>query len=155
MKKFFALARLMFVQQYRIKPNGEKKKSVIITYVVLAVCFLPMLVSVAMGTFSIGKMVGTDTGVVSSLILGCQGLVVLFGTASIMTIVFNGADNNKLLYMPVKPTTIFLARLATVYANEVITSLVVVLPTLRNETQHCLHCTHAVYYICIIFQNVD
>ncbi|MGN1039905.1 MAG: hypothetical protein ACI4QL_00585 [Candidatus Fimimonas sp.] len=127
MKKFFALARLMFVQQYRIKPNGEKKKSVIITYVVLAVCFLPMLVSVAMATFSIGKLVGTDTGVVASLILGCQGLVVLFGTASIMTIVFNGADNNKLLYMPVKPTTIFLARLATVYANEVLTSLVVVL----------------------------
>lgn len=130
MKKFFALARLMFVQQYRIKPNGEKKKSVIITYVVLAVCFLPMLVSVAMGTFSIGKLVGMDTGVVASLILGCQGLVVLFGTMSIMTIVFNGADNNKLLFLPVKPTTIFLARLAAVYANEVITSLVVVLATI-------------------------
>lgn len=125
MKKFFSLVRLMFSQLYRIKPNGEKKKSVIATYIVLAICFLPMIIMISVGSFSIGKIVGNDAGVLASLLLGCQGLVVLFGTTSIMTIVFNGADSQKLLYMPIKSTTIFLARLTTVYINEMLTSLLV------------------------------
>ncbi len=133
MKQFLALVKLLFSQQYKIKPNaGKKRSSKIAIYVVLAVCFLPLIVSVCVGSYSIGTVVGSDTGVLAMLILICQGFVLIFGILSIVTNIFNGADSDRLLFLPIKATTIFLARLTVVYINETLTSalatLVLLLP---------------------------
>lgn len=133
MKQFLALVKLLFVQQYKIKPNaGKKRGSTIAMYIVLAVCFLPLLVSVCVGSFSVGTIVGRDTGVLAMLILTCQGFVLMFGTLSVVTNIFNGTDSDRLLYLPLKATTIFLARLTVVYISETLTSalatLVLLLP---------------------------
>ena len=133
MKQFLALVKLLFVQQYKIKPNvGKKRGGTIATYVILAVCFLPLLISVCVGGYSLGSVVGCDTGVLAMLIFTCQGFVLMFGTLSVVTNIFNGTDSDRLLYLPLKATTIFLARLTVVYINETLTSalatLVLLLP---------------------------
>ncbi len=129
MRKFLSLVKLLFVQQYRIKPSDSKKKRIgtIVALCVLGLCFLPMIVSVIIATYALGKVAGPDAGICSLLILVCQGLVLIFGTLSIITTVFNANDADKLLYLPVKPITIFLAKFTVVYINEVITSVVVIL----------------------------
>lgn len=134
MKRFFALAKLLFVQQYRVKPFESKRKKVgtIALLCFVGLCFLPLIVGVAFVTFYMGKYGGPDEGLCAMLILMCQGLVVLFGLPSVMTNIFNGKDADKLLSLPLKPNTIFLAKLFVVYVNEVITSafsiLIILLP---------------------------
>lgn len=134
MKRFLSLVKLLFVQQYRMKPFDSKRKKVgtIVLLCFVALCFLPLIVGVAFVTYYMGKLGGADEGICAMLILMCQGLVVLFGLPSIMTNIFNGKDADKLLCLPVRANTIFLAKLLVVYLNEVITSafsiLIIMLP---------------------------
>ncbi|MCM1289067.1 MAG: hypothetical protein NC132_00155 [Corallococcus sp.] len=134
MKRFLSLAKLLFVQQYRMKPFESKRRkiSTIVLLCIVALCFLPLIIGVAIVTYYMGKLGGPDEGVCAMLVLMCQGLVVLFGLPSVMTNIFNGKDADKLLCLPVKANTIFLAKLLVVYVNEVITSvfsiLIILLP---------------------------
>ena len=134
MKRFLSLVRLLFVQQYRMKPFESKKRkiSTILLLCFVAVCFLPLIFGIAFVTFYIGKLSGANNGIAAMLITLCQGLVVLFGLPAIMTNIFNGKDSDKLLCLPVRANTIFLAKLFAVYLNEVITSvfsiLIILLP---------------------------
>ena len=129
MKHFFALTKLLFVQQYRMKPFESKRRQIgtIALVCVVAICFLPLLIGVAFVTYYMGKLGGADVNIAAMLILMCQGLVVLFGLPSVMINIFNGKDADKLLCLPVKASTIFLAKLFVVYLNEVITSVVSIL----------------------------
>lgn len=132
MKKYLAMVKLLFVQQYRIRPIGEKKKRVgmVILLVVLGLCFLPMLASLVAGSYFLGTVAGADTGICSLLLLVCQGLVLVFGTIAVISNVFSSKDADKLLFLPVSTTKIFLAKLTVVYVNEVITSAVTILVAL-------------------------
>ncbi len=58
MKKFISLTKLLFVQQYRVKPTDGKKRrgGTIAAYIILAVCFAPMLVMIAISMFGLGKL---------------------------------------------------------------------------------------------------
>lgn len=129
MKKYLSLVKLLFTQQYRVKPSSDKKKrsGTIIAFVVLGICLLPTLIGMALFSYTLGAVAGADAGLVSLLVLACQGLVFLFGTSSLLTNVFNSRDADKLLFLPVRSTTIFLAKLTVVYVNEVITTAVTVL----------------------------
>lgn len=129
MKKYLSLVKLLFSQQYRVKPSSDKKKrsGTIIAFVVLGICLLPTLIGLAFFSYTLGAVAGADAGLVSLLVLACQGLVFVFGTSSLLTNVFNSRDADKLLFLPVRSTTIFLAKLTVVYVNEVITTAVTVL----------------------------
>lgn len=132
MKKYFALVKLLFGLQYRIKPTDSKKKrgGTIAAFIVIGLCFLPMLAGIAVATFYMGQVTRGDVNVASILIFVCQGLVLLFGVFSMMTTVFASKDADKLLFLPVGSTTIFAAKLTVQYVNEVITTAVAVLVTL-------------------------
>ncbi len=129
MKKYLSLVKLAFVQQYRAKPTNAKNKrsGTVIAFVVLGICFLPVLVAMAVFTYMLGSVTGTDSHIVTLLITVCQGLVLIFGTPSLLTNVFNGKDADRLLYLPIKSTTLFAAKFTVVYLNEVITTAVTVL----------------------------
>ena len=129
MTKFFSLVKLLFVQQYRIKPTGGKKKrtGAIVVIIVLALCLLPTVLGLIYAAYILGKTIGRDVGVVSIMVLISQGLVLLFGTITVISSVFNSKDADKLLFLPMRPITIFLAKLVVVYFNEVITTAVVIL----------------------------
>jgi len=126
MRKYLSLVKLLFVQQYRVKPTEGKKKrgGTIAALVIIGLCFLPMLIGIAVATFYLGKISKGDVGVASLIIFISQGLVVLFGIQSLISNVFSAKDADKLLFLPVRPATIFSAKLTVVYINEVITTVV-------------------------------
>ena len=132
MKAFLELIKILFIQQYRIKPIGNKKKQIgtIIALVVLALCFLPMIIGMAIIMYYIGKISAGNVGFCALLILMCQSLVMLFGLPAIISNVFNCKDADKLLPLPLKPISIFSAKLCVVYINEVLTTVLVILVTL-------------------------
>ncbi len=129
MKKFITLVKLLFSQQFKAKASADKKKrgGTIVAFVALGICFAPMLVGVAITTFTLGQLVGANQGIVAMLILLCQALVLFLGLPSLISGVFMPKDADKLLYLPIKPSTIFSAKLTVAYLNEVITTAVTIL----------------------------
>lgn len=133
MKKYFALVKLLFTQQYKMRPKsgeqGSKKKRVgtVIAFIALGVCFLPMIISVTTAVYFVGKMSDGNAHAATFLTLMCQGLVLMFGLHSLISNVFVVKDADRLLYLPVRTHTVFLAKLTVVYLNEVITTAVMAL----------------------------
>lgn len=129
MKKFMSLVRLLFVQQYRTKPTeGKKKKGgTIAVFIILGICFIPILFGIAVVTYELGKLAGCDAGILSVLIFASQTLVFVFGLSSLMVTVFTSKDADKLLFLPMRSSTIFAAKLTVAYINEVITTAVTIL----------------------------
>ena len=133
MRKFLALVKLLFTQQYKIRPNSDGKSSkkkragTIIALIALALCFAPTIVSVAAAVYYLGRLSGGNVYIAGFLVLTCQGLVLMFGLHTIISNVFVVRDADKLLYLPVRANTIFLAKLTVAYLNEVITTAVIAL----------------------------
>ena len=136
MTKFLALVKLLFVQQYKSRPKSDegkgKKKRVgtIALFIVLGLCFLPMIISVVAAVYYLGLLSKGNVYVAGFLALVCQGLVLMFGLHAVISNVFVSKDADKLLYLPVRLHTIFLAKLTVTYLNEVITTAALVLITL-------------------------
>lgn len=133
MTKFLSLLKLQFTQQFRARPTkGKKRGGIIAAFIILGICFLPILISMAVSMYFMGTIGGNNPGVLSFLILICQGLVLVFGLFTIISQVYNCKDADKLLYLPVKPITIFLVKLGVAYLNEVLTTaatiIIILLP---------------------------
>lgn len=135
MKRYLSLVKLLFIQQYRVKPQlGKRKKGgTIAAFVILGLCFLPMLIGLASGMYYLGQVSrGLDNvaSIASMLLFLSQGVVLLFGIPTLISNVFTAKDADKLLFLPVRSSTIFAAKLTVVYLNEVITTAVMLLATL-------------------------
>ena len=138
MKKFLALVKLLFKQQYKMRPKSDgqtskkKRAGTVIALIFLGLCFLPMISSIAVAVYYLGRVSGGNVYIAGFLTLMCQGLVLMFGLHAIISNVFVVKDADKLLYLPVRSHTIFLAKLTVAYLNEVITTavttLVILLP---------------------------
>ena len=133
MKKYLSLVKLLFVQQFKSREavkstsNKRKRSGTVTLFVVLALCFTPLLVSIAVAMYYMGMVSGGNVYVGTFLTLSCQGLVLMFGLHTIISNVFTVRDADKLLYLPVRAHVIFMAKLTVAYLNEVITSAVTVL----------------------------
>ena len=133
MKKYLALVKLLFTQQYKMRPNSDgkstkrKRAGTVIALVALGLCFLPMLISIAGSVYYLGRMSQGNVYVAGFLVLICQGLVLMFGLHTLISNVFVVKDADKLLYLPVRTHTIFFAKLTVAYLNEVITTAVTAL----------------------------
>ena len=141
MTKFWTLVGLNFKQQFRAKPQADKKgkkAGTIALYIVLALVFVPMLVGVFVACLQFGALTTmmssiTDemmTAFVGSLVILAQGVTLLFGFSAVLSNVFNCRDADKLLYLPVDGATVFLSKFFVTYVNELVTSTVVMLCTL-------------------------
>ena len=133
MTKFLALVKLLFVQQYKSRPKtddgkGKKKRAgTIALFVVIGICLLPMIISIVSAVYYLGLLSEGNVYIAGFLALVCQGLVLMFGLHAIISNVFVSKDADKLLYLPVRVHTIFLAKLTVAYLNEVITTAFFVL----------------------------
>lgn len=133
MKKYLALVKLLFTQQYKLRPktdekgNTKKRTGTIIALIVLGVAFVPVLISIAVAVYFLGRLSHGNAYIATFLTLMCQGLVLMFGLHTIISNVFVCKDADKLLYLPMRSHTIFLAKLTVAYLNEVITTAVSVL----------------------------
>ena len=137
MKKYLSLVHLFFVQQFKSRTavsgsSNKRRVKIAIVIAVLALCFAPLLISIAVVMYYMGKLSNGNVYVGTFLTLSCQGLVLMFGLHAIITNVFTVRDADKLLYLPVRAYTIFFAKLTVAYINEVITTaasvLLVLLP---------------------------
>ncbi len=136
MKKYLALVKLLFIQQFKMTFNkkrasdaqsakeGKRRAGAAAVIVLLALCLAPLLVSLAVAMYYMGKLSGGNVYLGTFLTLLCQGLVLMFGVHSIMSNVFVVRDADRLLYLPVKYHVIFLAKLTVAYLNELLTSAV-------------------------------
>ena len=133
MTKFLALVKLLFVQQYKSRPKadegkGKKKRGgTIALFIVVGLCLLPMIISLVAAVYYLGLLSEGNVYIAGFLVLMCQGLVLMFGLHAVISNVFISKDADKLLYLPVRVHTIFLAKLTVAYLNEVITTAIVVL----------------------------
>lgn len=132
MKKYFALVKLLFSQQFKSRQMGDDKSvkkrrtGTVIALIVLGLCFVPFLISLAVAMYFMGKISQGNVYVGTFLLLGCQGLVLMFGVHAIISNVFVVRDADKLMYLPIRPSTIFFAKLTVAYINEVITTAVTI-----------------------------
>ena len=129
MTKFFSLVGLTFKQQFRTKPTDSGKKSIVgtvVLYVALAIVFVPVAICIFIGCLALGKYVSanlpqdTYAGIVGTLLLGVQGVTLLFGFHGVLVNVFNCKDADKLLYLPINGTTVFWAKFFVAYVNEAV-----------------------------------
>ena len=143
MKNTTALFSILIKERLRSKGAGFglksnsyalRRKTHILFWAVMAVCFLPLLTGIAIfaygigGTFSSvadGALLFTDT--VSAAVGLGQIAVLLVGLVSIVTTLYQGSDNEILLALPIKPSEIFTAKFMCVYVFEFGTSLLVTL----------------------------
>lgn len=141
MTKFFSLVGLMFKQQFRTKPtqnDGDKKKSKVGT-IILAILILLLVVPIAVlmfvGCLGIGGYASanlsadTYAGIVGTLILGVQGMTLLFGFHSVLSNVFNCKDADKLLYLPISGSAVFWAKFFVAYVEEAVGGALLLLIT--------------------------
>lgn len=132
MKKYLALVKLQFTQQFKSHQMGDaksvkkKRASTAIALVVLGLCFLPFLISVAVAMYFMGKISQGNVYLGTFLLIVSQGLVLMFGVHAIISNVFVVKDADKLMYLPIRPSTIFFAKLTVAYINEVITTAVTI-----------------------------
>ena len=64
MTKFLSLLKLQFTQQFRALPvKGKKKGGVIAAFVVLGLCFLPIIISIVASMYFLGTIAGNNAGV--------------------------------------------------------------------------------------------
>ena len=128
MTKFFALVKAMFLNQQRastFKSKASNKKGVS-TWLILGIVFAPLLMLMAVQTYFVGTLSDAtiQKEVISVLMGACQGMVFMFSIPSMLNVVFSCNDAERLLSMPIKPITIFTAKLTLVYLYELATSLV-------------------------------
>lgn len=131
MKKYFSLVKLLFLQQFKSRAtagNAKKRRvGTVILFVILAICFTPLLLALALSMYYMGKLSGGSVYLGTYLMLNCQGLVLLLGLHTIISNVFTVRDADKLLYLPVNAHVIFFGKLTVAYLNEIITTAVAVI----------------------------
>lgn len=133
MKKFLSLVGVVLKQQYRVKPSSTdkpKKGGAVALIVLVALCFCPILGGVAFLCYALGQLAPLDAGVITLLLLANSGITLLFGLPSVISQVYNGKGNDKLLPLPINSQQLFFAKLFAVYVNEATTSSLLVLVTL-------------------------
>lgn len=141
MTKFFSLVGLMFKQQFRTKPtesDGDQKKSKVGT-IILAILILLLAVPIAVlmfvGCLGIGGYASanlsadTYAGIVGTLILGVQGMTLVFGFHSVLSNVFNCKDADKLLYLPISGSAVFWTKFFVAYVEETVGGALLLLIT--------------------------
>lgn len=137
MTKFKTLLKINLLQAYRPKKNTTKKTMPIwVIYIILGVCFVPVLVSIFGACLSLGEFLAQPQnlkylGVCTTFLITAVELVnVFFGFKSMLGTVYMTNDSDMLLALPVKPIVIFFSKLAVCYIVEFFSTVLLLLVTL-------------------------
>lgn len=151
MKNYWIVTRLLVRNMLR---RGSKKDSGAIwaAFIGLGVLYLMVAGMMTGGTYMLGAIMG-QAGMISQLItvllsIGCMA-VLIFGLISMLNTVYFSKDTEFFMALPVKPATVYLAKLTVVYAAESVLSILLLLPCLL--TAGIVTHMGAVYYITMLF----
>lgn len=126
MKNFFAYLKLLLIDQFRFKTGGNK--GMLAAVIILAVCFIPVLILLFIGMLSVGGLIadlGIMTEAVTLLITIGQIVVIVFGLIIMLNTLYFSKDSEFALPLPMRPMTVYAAKLTSVYIFELITSFII------------------------------
>ncbi len=126
---------LAFNMRYYLIPrfsNKKDKKKYIITMCVLAAVLLIPVVSLLVGLYALivtTQNVEATRDLLSSLFVISQIITLFFGISTYLQVMYFSNDRAILATLPVKTSDIFITKLLTATAMEMLTSLILVLPS--------------------------
>ena len=126
---------LAFNLRYYLIPrfaNKKDKKKFIGTMIALGVVFLIPIGSLLAGLYALivtTENIEATRDLLSSLFVISQVITLFFGISTYLQVMYFSNDRNILATLPVKPAEVFLSKLLTATAMEMLTSLVLVLPS--------------------------
>ena len=130
MTTFFKLVRVFLIQTYRL--NKDQKKSRKYMYIGMLLGFLPLIAIGALSAFVMGAALKGDTargaGFLSLIFIADFLIIMFFGLIAMLQAVFFSKDAETLLSLPVRPATLFFAKMVVVYISELTIAAATVIP---------------------------
>ncbi|MEG2001942.1 MAG: hypothetical protein RR107_02450 [Clostridia bacterium] len=124
MNNFLLIYKTIFKQKFRRDKGAKRSKSfktgMIFTFGLLAVIYLPLLGMQLFAMADAAARGGFGKQYLSMVYTMLQGISLFFGTILLMNTLFNSRENEFFATLPVKPQTIFFAKLAYVVTNELV-----------------------------------
>ncbi|MGL5978122.1 MAG: hypothetical protein ACRCZJ_03935, partial [Erysipelotrichaceae bacterium] len=127
MRKFFLLSKILFKNSFSIKSKKQ-----LLPYLVLAICFLPTIIS-SVALLSYGYELVTPAGMQSTILtmglFAANLLTFIFAIFFVPSLLYFSKDNEGLLYLPLTPIQVGLAKLTLVLPTSYIAYLMLAGPT--------------------------
>ena len=151
MKNYFTIFRLFF--KYMFRKGGEKSsKWIWAAYIFVGLVFAAVIASICV---TIAVLANTVNGmgllpefITMMLVVACVA-VVLLGLVPMMTYLYFSRDTEFMLTLPVKSSTVFMAKLSVVYLTEIIVSTVILIPAMLSVG--IITGQGALFYIIMLF----
>ncbi|MCL2256509.1 MAG: hypothetical protein FWC11_06660, partial [Firmicutes bacterium] len=135
MKNYLAVLKILIRNNYfPTKEKGQKSDkgriALVVSLAVLVVVFAPILI---VGVFFSAPVV-YDLGLANEfivVILAIASLLVLFfGVVAMLGYLYFSRDTEFFLSLPIKPSTIFMAKFTIIYVTELVIAALILFPTL-------------------------
>lgn len=151
MKNYFTIFRLLF--KYMFRKSGEKgSKWIWAAYIFVGLVFAAVIVSICLAIAALAETVngmGLLPEFITLLLTVACIAVVLLGLVPMMTYLYFSRDTEFMLTLPVKPSTVFMAKLSVVYLTEIIVSTVILIPAMLSVG--IITGQSALFYIVMLF----
>lgn len=160
MNKFLILTKLNLREYFGMPKDKQARKRKLATTIGLSVCFLPIIVLMCVGVYFMAgniAIAGGLVGLIGTIIFMAQMIVIFFGMASYLSVMYFSKDNEFLAHLPVSSMTVYLSKLLVVYLTNLIVSLAIVLPTTITAGAAATAAGYAVgahYYILAVFGSL-
>lgn len=129
--KLIILTKALLKNGFGIKATGKKKVRQIIFIVLIAVCFLPLFISLSLfvSTMYDALRAIEQEGVILSLGVAATSFTIFFfGVFYVINIFYYSDDVENLLPLPLKPSEIIGAKFLVTVVYEYLTELILLLP---------------------------
>lgn len=95
------------------------------------IILVPLALAMALGISGMAMLIPEESlpQLLTTIILSVQAMIVFFGSAQYISMLFFSKDTEMLMAMPIKPQTIFLSKFLTIYASYIVVSLIMQLPS--------------------------
>ncbi len=130
MKNYLTIFGLLF--KYMFKRDGQKSsKWLYLAYAIIALAYGFIVFSICSSIYTIAPVFHQLNLLAEFLTLvlavGCVA-VVIFGLIPTLNYLYFSKDTEFMLTLPVKPSTVFLAKLSVVYLTEIVVSTLLLIP---------------------------
>lgn len=151
MKNYFTIFRLLF--KYMFRKSGEKdSKWIWVAYIFVGLVFAAVIASICLAIAALAETVngmGLLPEFITLLLTVACVAVVLLGLVPMMTYLYFSRDTEFMLTLPVKPSTVFMAKLSVVYITEIIVSTAILIPAMLSVG--IITGQSALFYIVMLF----
>ena len=158
-KNYLSLIKILIKNQYGIKfgkkteskplypVESNSKKQVnkkllgIIGAIVLTGIILFYIISISVMLVPAFALNGLLTSLINIVVTAVQLIILFFGTVYMLPYLFFSKDSEFLQSLPLKKSVVFMAKFTMVYINELLISVVILLPFLITSYLYDIHFT--------------